>query len=371
MKANGRGAGYKNGFDANPPSFIDPIRWQDQPVPERRWLVPDWIPLGTVTGLYGDGGIGKSLIVQQLLTASAIERNWISLRTKPAKTIGLFCEDSEDELHIRQNDINNFYQCEFADLVDVRYYPRVGEDNLLMVFSHNGIGELTPFYDAFLEQCMDFGAEAISIDTIADTFGGNENDRGQVRQYVQMVLGGLARATNGAVIALAHPSRTGLNSGSGDGGSTAWSNTFRSRLYFHSPKNEATEEETNSNDRVLSRMKANYAPRDDTAELRWHEGVFINTRIDETGFMGTIKRQTAERVFLGLLAAIKREGQHVSNNPYSRTYAPTLFAKRPDREKFTRGDFDAAMQRLFATNQIKITPYLASNRSTGEEISIV
>src|SRR6185312_14097232 len=33
--------------------------------PARRWIVRDCIPCGVVTGLYGDGGIGKSLLAQQ------------------------------------------------------------------------------------------------------------------------------------------------------------------------------------------------------------------------------------------------------------------------------------------------------------------
>ena len=55
---------------------VDPTIFQGQPLPERRWIVPDWVPQDVVTGLYGVGGIGKSLLAQQLMTATALGKDW-------------------------------------------------------------------------------------------------------------------------------------------------------------------------------------------------------------------------------------------------------------------------------------------------------
>ena len=41
--------------DARPP-VIDPREWAGKPLPERQWLVEDWVPMHHVTALYGDGG---------------------------------------------------------------------------------------------------------------------------------------------------------------------------------------------------------------------------------------------------------------------------------------------------------------------------
>lgn len=367
MKTSGHDPTYTNGFDHDKPlTFIDPITWHGKRVPERQWLVPDWIPMKTVTGLYGDGGIGKSLLAQQLLTATATNKNWLGLLTRSVKAIGVFCEDPEEELHIRQADINKLYNCDFSDLENVRYLPRFGEDNLLMTFTRS-VGELTPFYHRLVEMARDFGSELIGIDTVADTFGGNENDRSQVRQYVQLVLGGLARAINGAVIALAHPSRTGINSGSGDGGSTGWSNTFRSRLYFQSPKQQEGDPDPDPLERVLSRMKANYAARNEALSLKWHQGVFVRPD-DDAGILGTIKRRTVERVFLDQLAAIRGEGRHVSEKDRASNYAPVVFSQRKDREGFRRDDFRRAMETLFTEQKIRVAAYKGSNRTPSEEI---
>ena len=50
--------------------FIDPEIYQNTP-PDREWVIKDWLPKGYVTALYGDGGVGKSLLVQQLATCVA------------------------------------------------------------------------------------------------------------------------------------------------------------------------------------------------------------------------------------------------------------------------------------------------------------
>jgi RecA-family ATPase len=350
FKANGHGTIATE----NEPKYFDPINLQGVPVPVRRWLVPDWIPFQTVTGLYGDGGVGKSLLAQQLLTATALNQKWIGLQTMPVKSLGVFCEDPHDELHMRQYNINLHYDCEFADLADMRWLERFGEDNVLMDFN-GGHGNTTKFFDEVLVTAKEFGAQLVIIDTVADTFGGNENDRNQVRQFIQVALGQIAREIDGCVVALAHPSRSGLASGSGDSGSTGWNNSFRSRAFLSEPE-VAQGEVPDPNARTLQRKKANYALRDDTIDLRWNNGVLIPIAAD-TGIIASINRRSAERVFLDLLAALTAENRHVSESKHSGNFAPRVFANRPDREKYKQEDFHGAMERLFAQRRIIVEEY--------------
>jgi len=55
--------------------------------------VPAWIPAGVVTGLYGDGGLGKSLLAQKLQTCAALGRRWIGMAVQRAASLGVYCED--------------------------------------------------------------------------------------------------------------------------------------------------------------------------------------------------------------------------------------------------------------------------------------
>jgi RecA-family ATPase len=113
----------------------------------------------------------------------------------------------------------------------------------------------------------------ILLDNSADIFGGNENDRAQVRQFIGL-LRGLAIASGAAILLTSHPSLTGMNTGSGLSGSTAWNASVRSRLYL---KRAATEkdEEPDPDLRVVEVMKANYGPVGETITVRWKDGLFL------------------------------------------------------------------------------------------------
>jgi RecA-family ATPase len=338
-----------------PLTLLRPVDLAGKEVPERRWIVPNWIPSGVVTGLYGAGGEGKTLLGQQLQTSTALGQFWVGQETEPVRSIGLYCEDGRDELHRRQTDINRYYNCAFEELKDIIWLPRLGDDNMLMVFGSRGRGELTSLHEQIIEAARDHHARLVTIDTVADTFGGNENDRGQVRQYVSRALGSIALAIDGAVVALAHPSRAGLATGDGDSGSTGWSNAFRSRLFLTTPAPD-DDAQPDIHARVLQRKKANYASRNDEIKLRWREGVLVVDQ-PEAGFATTFGRRPVEDVFLSLLDAFTREGQNASESLNAGNYAPRVFCQRADRDGYRVGDFKRAMQTLFSRGAIKVVEY--------------
>ncbi|HWL69430.1 MAG TPA: AAA family ATPase [Geminicoccus sp.] len=246
-----------------------PCVWTTAP-PPRAWIVPDWVPRGVVTGLYGDGAVGKSLAAMQLLSAVALSESWFGLEVAPGRALGVFCEDDEAELQRRQWSINRAWGIAACRLENLRYLPRLGQENALITFDGSDVGTPTTFTAELDELCGEFRPDLLVLDTIADLFPANENDRSKVRQFVQTILGGLARRHGCAVLALGHPSVSGMNSGSGQSGSTAWNNTFRSRIYLSRLEGE----EADPNGRLLSRKKANYAARDAEIRLQWHEGAF-------------------------------------------------------------------------------------------------
>jgi RecA-family ATPase len=350
---------------------IDVITLQDKPIPERRWLVRDWIPWARVTGLYGAGGEGKTLLAQMLMTATALGQPWLGLPVRKVKTLGVFCEDDEDELHLRQADINKLYNCEFADLENMKWLARLGNDNILMTFDYAGHPTLTTFWHQLLAEARDFGAELVIFDTISDFFSGNEIDRVQVRQFGQFALGGFARAVRGPVLGLAHPSQAGIRYGTGESGSTAWDAVFRSRLYLTRPE-VAEGEEPDPFERLLQRKKANWAARDDAIPLRWHEGIFKAPGAAAAigDLLASIERRTCRRVFLDMLA----DSRPVSTNSHAGNYAPRVFFRRPDREGYKLADFERAMEALFASHEITEEQYrfdghdhmrIVLNRLTG------
>lgn len=348
-----------NGKGGSALDLIDPATLEFKPIPQRQWMVTDWVPMSRATSLYGSGGEEKTLLTQMLTTAAALGRQWLGLPVRQCNSLLLFAEDDQDEMHRRQADINAHFGCSFLDLGAMRWLPRLGADNTLMTFD-GGRARHAPLFDQLLLAARQHEAELVIVDTLADVFAGNENDRSQARTFAQAALGHLARELSASVIVLAHPSLQGAANGNSGSGSTAWKGTFRSQLYLESPKPEDGEE-LNPDVRVLRRAKANYARRDETIELRWRDGVFVPLHA-ASGIIASIEKRTCERVFLDLLDRVLSEGRHVSDNCRTHNYAPRIFAQRPDRERFRKSDFERAMQGLFAARAIAVGSYRGPNR---------
>lgn len=258
-------------------SSSGPRKWKDEPPPKPRpFVIDNVIPDNDVSLLYGDGGVGKSLFAQQMATHIALGLPFLGRKVPKRKAFLFLCEDSDDELHRRQIDINRSLGLTMGDIADSLYIvSRKYMDNLLSIWDRNtGTMKQTAVWRALRDKVVSVGATFVVVDTVADTFGGSEIDRAQVRQFVQDCLGGLVKATGGAVLALAHPSQAGLNTGSGTSGSTGWNNTARGRLYLEHP-NPKKRDDT----RILSNKKNNYGPPGDEWKLRWHAGTFEQVEI--------------------------------------------------------------------------------------------
>ena len=307
---------------------IDPTFWQGSP-PQREWLIENWLPRGYVSALYGDGGIGKSLLAQQLMTCVATGKPWLGLRTTARRVYGLMCEDDANELWRRQYSINKALQVNMHDLNNMCFVSRVGFNNLLMTFDGKDSGRLTDFFNALLEDLIDFSADLVVLDTAADLFGGNEINRSQVRQFVQNACAKIARQTNSAVLLCAHPSDSGIQRKTGTGGSTAWNNTVRSRWYLTRP----SEEDADPNERILSRKKSNYAANGSDLHLRWDQSVFIRFTPDphtkqyagkKIGIRHELERKRKKDAILELIANEALKGNVYLATPFADKFEDEL-----------------------------------------------
>ena len=351
----GRGAVPQESFVA--PTLICPASLAGQPIPQRRWIVDGWLPVGTTTLSYGDGGTGKTLLAQQLMTACATGTPWCGLAVKRCRTLGIFCEDDADELHRRQADICAATGVRLDELHDMQWISRVGADNLLMTFERDGIGTLTPLFQFIAKAAHQFGAGLVILDTAADLFGGNENDRNQVRQFINAAGTRLAQTIGGAVLINAHPSKSGMAAGgSMDSGSTGWSNSSRSRWSLERPTDDEGRVDIHSNERILTRRKANYASIGDIIKLRWEVGALLPLGAPAS-FTRASTAQQAKDVFLKLLSRCDVSNKPLSDSKASTNYAPKVFALRPDRESFSRKEFEVAMNNLMVEKVITLQSY--------------
>jgi RecA-family ATPase len=321
-----------------------------QEVPERRWLVPNLVPRGAVTMLSGDGGVGKSLLGMQLMTAGALGGKWIGIDVPRFTSLGYFCEDDRSELHRRQQAINRYFDCEFATLKGLRWWPRVGRENVLVQYGRDSHTppRLSKGWAELEQTVRENNVELIVIDTVADVFGGNENYRAEVRNFIAR-LRDLARLNDGAVLLMAHPSVSGQQSGTGLSGSTAWNNSVRSRLYFTRPRNASDDE---SDARELRGMKSNYGKTGGKIKLRYERGVFV--RDDSgTGMVAAIEARVLMKRFAELVAIANARKIDLSPK-VSSTYAPNLIREMPEGKGLKRDALIRAMNDALADGLVRI-----------------
>ncbi|MGI4946877.1 MAG: AAA family ATPase [Janthinobacterium lividum] len=354
-RAAGKASGRREAPPAPPLRFLDPATLAGRPIPERKWIVPGWLPAHAVTLHYAAGGEGKTLLAQQLMTSVATGALWLGLQVQQGRAIGLFCEDDEDELHRRQDAINRSYGIDFGDLGDMRWSAPVGDDNTLLRFESDGTPVFTDRFEDFKLQAKAFNPDLVVLDVAADLFGGNENVRQQVSTFLKAGLGGLARDLGAAVLLNAHPSRAGISSGDLDGGSTGWNGGARSRWALITPREEG--EPVDETVRVLTKKKANYSTRGDELQLRFRDGVLCRDGGLGGGVVASLDRRKCEEVFLDLLDHFTERNRRLSDNAHAGNFACKAFAQHQQAEGFKIADFRRAMNTLFATKQIGLEQY--------------
>jgi RecA-family ATPase len=327
---------------------VKPHTLANEAVPERRWLVPNLIPRGAVTMLSGDGGVGKSLLAMQLITAGAVGGKWIGIDVPRFTALGFFCEDDRPELHRRQVAINEHFDCRWEALEPVTWWPRVGAENVMVSYHRDSpprIGRAFREVEAMVRDC---GIELIVIDTVADVFGGNENYRAEVRDFIGR-LRDLARINDGAVLLMAHPSVAGQQNGSGISGSTAWNNSVRSRLYFTRQRKGDDEE---GDGRELKGMKSNYGKSGGKIRLRYEHGVFV--RDDSgTGMVAAIEARNLAKKFAELVTIANVRKLELSPHVGSK-YAPNLIKDMPEGKGLRKDALIRAMHDALADKLVRI-----------------
>jgi RecA-family ATPase len=254
-------------------------------------------------------------------------------------------------MHRRLDDIRRFYGATWGEIgAGLRLRDNVGADAILCGWNK---GVITPssVMSKLIEHIDAFDAQFVIIDTLADAYPGDENDRAQARQFIGL-LKHVARTRQCSFLVLAHPSLTGLNTGRGTSGSTGWSNSVRSRLYFQIAK-ASDGSEPDKNLRTLEGMKSNYGVPGGKIDLEWKNGLFVPVSC-LTGVDKFAVEKKAEEVFISLLKELSDQGRNVNANK-GPTYAPAVFAKEDSGMK--KGEFESALGRLLKSKTIKVEQF--------------
>jgi RecA-family ATPase len=332
--------------------IIDVGQWDGKVVPEREWVVPGWILPRAVTLIAGAGGTGKSLLLQQWLSAIALGDVFMGVRgATPVPTLYVNCEDDVEELHRRQVAIANAFNRRLSSYVgQVHIVARLGMDNPLGVIGDDGKFKPSAFYADIRYAAMQIGAKVIALDNAMQLYVGNLNDPREVTVFCN-ALSRLALDTGDAVVLAGHVAKA---QGSEFAGSMAWENAARMRLLLKREVNEKGEEIEDSDRRILTRGKANSARKGECLSMAWHEGAFYSDRDIKTA---DGRDAAHEATFLRCLHRATEQRRHVSHMPAA-NYAPKVFATMSESAGIGKRALEAAMNRLIDAEEIVLNQEL-------------
>lgn len=301
------------------------------------FAISQLVPSGEVTLLTGAGSAGKSLLAQQFATAAAAGKNILGFEVESGPAIYITCEDGPEQLHWRQEHLCQALQVDMASLSGrLHLISRRGHlGNHLMGVNERGGIEPSDFYKQIETKIRETGARHVWLDHVAHMFTGNENDRGEVTQFVNL-LNRLAGATGAAIVLLGHPPKSDADYS----GSTGWSNAVRSRILIKH------DEETDA--RTISNPKSNYARKGQETRFVWSNWAFV--REDDlppnvaAEIASAALSNRANDIFLACLRA-RGTGREVGPN-LGPNYAPSRFAEMPEAKRLSKPDLVKAMERL-------------------------
>jgi RecA-family ATPase len=349
---NGHGAAK-----SEPIRWLNMSAWDREPVPDRQWAIRDRVPLNQAGLFSGEGGTGKSIIELMKDVAHAAGKDWLGSMPEPGPAFYVGAEDDADELHIRLAAIAKHYGVSFRELTDsgLHVLSLLGQDATLCAGAgKSGKVEVTALYRQLYEAAGDIKPKNISIDTLSRAFAGNEIDRVQVYGFANHMQA-LAMVAGGSVTVLSHPSLSGIASGSGISGSTAWHGAFRFRQYLTGTKADSGEQPDNDL-RKLEFKKNQYGPTAEAIVLRYQRGLFLPEG-SASGLDRLAADQRADELFLTLLGQFTRQGRNVSEKPTAPNYAPSMFCREPAADGLRKNALGDAMRRLFTADKIHVAHY--------------
>ena len=334
------------------PLFLKASDFADKELVPMEWLIGMMIPAGTVTLLSGDGGAGKSLLALNLAISVATggALPWLGMQPEKGPAIYVGAEDNIDEMHRRINNmIWNRPDINYSDLSNLHIASLAARDALLSVVdARTNTLAPSPLFEQIRSKIDAVRPRVVIFDTLADLFPGNENDRAQARQFVGQ-LRKLSVDFSTTIILLSHPSLSGMASGTGTSGNTAWNNSVRSRLFMQRVKEDGYEPDKSA--RKLAIMKSNYGETGLEVHMNYVEGFFEPEKTTDSLDRSSMDAK-AERIYLMLLDEYTKASIEVSPNFSSNNSAATVFARSDKREGITKAQFKSAQERLQLASKI-------------------
>jgi RecA-family ATPase len=236
--------------------------------------VENFILAKTLNGLFGDGGVGKDLVLLQLGIAMTCGAKWLGRDVKQGRVMYFPSEDGLEKLRRREDKITSHYAYEgtYAPVPkQFKIVPMVGRDTVLAVFDHKtGKVQPTDLYKTTCEMIDEFRPDLVIVGKRVNIFSVNQNEDAQACQCMAL-LTHICKEYQTSIIMPSHVSLRGERTGEGTSGSVQWSNACRLRVFLRRVKEKEDGEdiELDPTERELEVMKANWSATGETITMNW------------------------------------------------------------------------------------------------------
>lgn len=364
------------------PLDLEALAEQD---PERpKFIIADWLPVGYATLLAGHGGVGKSSIALTLAVCVAAGVPFFGLEVDRRRVLYLSCEDRKLVLHWRLRRICAHLGVDLSSLDEwLKVLDLVGRPTVLWDRDPKTGNTYLPAFGALEDRIEASGSELVVVDGISDTFGGNENARGDVKRFVNTLVSAID-PESGAVLLVGHISKpSAANSATSEGysGSTGWHNAARARWYLYPETERADEAErpAKTGRLLLELQKSNLGRTDREMSFTWDEeaGLFVGKLAEESHFDRRQQERDEER---GILLAFKGCAETGIVVPAAAQGPNTAFmaiSLRPEFPEALKGGgkarkarFRRHVERMRQIQWLEEAEYRRTDRHTGRQIRI-
>jgi RecA-family ATPase len=332
----------------------------------RAFVLERFIPAREVTLFTGPGGASKGYFGQQLSTCMVAGIPFLGLSVHVGPVLYITGEDDFGELHWRQHHICKRLGVPMETLGDLHLVSLRGNlGNELCTFDAEGRLRPAAMFEKLTEMIRLTGAIHTTLDNVAHLFTGNENDRGQVTQFANL-LNRLAAETASSCLLIGHPNK----SGDSYSGSTAWLNAVRSQIVLdHLRDSDGVIVDQDA--RELRLGKANYSRAGEVLQFRWFDHALVrddDLPIDQRNELAASAQASQDNeVFLACLRLRNEQRRPVSATPCP-NYAVTQFEQMAESKRIGKKRLAAALDRLFRIGAIE-SGFLWRDTSKGRDVS--
>ena len=224
-------------------------QWDDIPEVKREWLIDSWLPANTVSMFTGEGGAGKSWLTLQAVCQitcgfrdAYLDPNYKitppadyddNLPT-PKHVVFATYEDEPAEIKCRLQALASGMSWiadsltaikQHLHIVDMRGIGSVWGPGLGKHIANTG--DLLAAGEDLRQICEDNDARLLVMDPLSGGFGGNENERTAVYDFVSSFRG-WGDTAKCAMLVIGHLPKSKEGKAAGFSGSTAWEASARS-----------------------------------------------------------------------------------------------------------------------------------------------